>query len=426
MRLYSRGQLILVGAGGIVLALLLALGLGILRLPLGQASAVRPAELLASDASEAAASRGGSTAAAGREAVLAGEVQLGRDAQLASEYSQDERENIDVYERLNEGVVNITTEVVAINWFMEPVPQDGGSGSGSIIDARGYVLTNNHVVKDAYKLFVNLADGQRCEAKVVGVDPENDLAVLKFEPPKGARLTVVPYGDSTRLKVGQKVLAIGNPFGLERTLTRGIVSGLGRPVQKDERTIIRDMIQTDASINPGNSGGPLLNSRGEIIGINTMIYTPSGGSVGVGFAVPVNTAKRIVPDLIKDGMVKRGWIEMEPVQLFPELLDYMKQNGYAAAVDKGLLVSQAKKGGNADRAGVRGGGTAVRYGRSVFYVGGDIITAVDGMKVSTMADLYSALEDNKPGDRVAVEYWRGGKRVVAEVVLADRSKYTKE
>ncbi len=427
MRLYSRGQLILVGAGGIILALLLALGLGILRLPLGQASALRPAELAAEASPAAVGAAGGSgSAAPSREAAPAREVQLGRDAQLASEYSQDERENIDVYERLNEGVVNITTEVVAINWFMEPVPQDGGSGSGSIIDARGYVLTNYHVVKDAYKLFVNLADGQRYEAKAIGVDPENDLAVLKFEPPKGARLTVVPYGDSTRLKVGQKVLAIGNPFGLERTLTRGIVSGLGRPVQKDEKTIIRDMIQTDASINPGNSGGPLLNSRGEIIGINTMIYTPSGGSVGVGFAVPVNTAKRIVPDLIRDGMVKRGWIEMEPVQLFPELLDYMKQNGYAAAVDKGLLVSQAKKGGNADRAGVRGGGTAVRYGRSVFYVGGDIITAVDGMKVSTMADLYSALEDNKPGDRVAVEYWRGGKRVVAEVVLADRSKYTKE
>ena len=431
MRLYSRGQLLLVGLGGVALALLLSLGLGILKLPAPSeaGASARAATRAAALAPEAEPSGEPSSPGAAEPlsgARPSGEALLARDAQLSAEYSQDERENIDVYERLNEGVVNITTEVVAINWFMEPVPQDGGSGSGSIIDARGYVLTNYHVVKDAYKLFVNLADGGRYEAKTVGVDPENDLAVVKFEPPKGSRLVVVPYGDSSRLKVGQKVLAIGNPFGLERTLTRGIVSGLGRPVQKDEKTVIRDMIQTDASINPGNSGGPLLNSRGEIIGINTMIYTPSGGSVGVGFAVPVNTAKRIVPDLIKDGMVRRGWIEMEPVQLFPELVDYMKQNGYPAAVEKGLLVSQAKKGGNADRAGLRGGGTAVRYGRSVFYVGGDIVTAVDGMKVSTMADLYSALEDNKPGERVAVEYWRGGKKVVAEVVLADRAKYAKD
>ncbi|GAB1455454.1 hypothetical protein MASR2M48_07610 [Spirochaetota bacterium] len=223
----------------------------------------------------------------------------------------DEKENISVYERLNSGVVNITTEVVAINWFLEPVPKEGGSGSGSIIDSRGYVLTNNHVIKDAYKVFINLSDGTRLEGKVIGADAENDLAVIKFEPPKGMSLVVINYGDSDGLKVGQKVLAIGNPFGLERTLTRGIVSGLGRPVQQDAKTIIRDMIQTDASINPGNSGGPLLNAQGEIIGINTMIYSPSGGSVGVGFAVPVNTAKRIVPDLIKFGMVKRGWTDAE-------------------------------------------------------------------------------------------------------------------
>jgi S1-C subfamily serine protease len=349
-----------------------------------------------------------------------------RPAELSTEYTPEEAANISVYERLNEAVVNITTEVVAVNWFMEPVPQDGGSGSGSIIDEKGYVLTNNHVVKDAYKLFVNLADGSRYEARVVGTDPENDLAVIKFDPPKGLRLKTISFGDSTRLKVGQKVLAIGNPFGLERTLTDGIVSGLGRPVQKDSTTVIRDMIQTDASINPGNSGGPLLNTRGEMIGINTMIYSPSGGSVGVGFAVPVNTARRIVPELIKNGMVKRGWIEIEPVQLFPELIDYMKQNGFAATVDKGLLVSQVAKGSGADRAGIRGGSTAVRYGRSVFYVGGDIIVSVDGMKVSTIADLYSALEDNKPGDRIQVEYVRGGKRTTVEVVLADRSQFIKE
>jgi S1-C subfamily serine protease len=430
MRLYTRGQLVLVGASALVVAFLLGLGLGLVRIPAlasGGAeslSAESPvAALRGAEAPLAAELSGGAQARGGSEAPRA--VQPAREVQLATEYNQDERENIDVYERLNEGVVNITTEVVAINWFMEPVPQEGGTGSGSIIDTRGYVLTNNHVVEGAYKLFVNLADGSRYEAKVVGTDAENDLAIIKFDPPKGSRLTVIPYGSSEGLKVGQKVLAIGNPFGLERTLTRGIVSGLGRPVTEQgdngQTVLIQDMIQTDASINPGNSGGPLLNSRGEMIGVNTMIYSPSGGSVGVGFAVPVNTAKRVVPDLIKDGMVKRGWIEVDTVGLFPQLVDYMKQNNIAVAVERGLLVSAAKKGGNADRAGLRGGGTAVRYGRSVFYVGGDVITAVDGKSVATLADFYAALEDNKPGDRVPVEYWRGGKKLQVEVLLSDRA-----
>jgi S1-C subfamily serine protease len=421
MKLYSRGQFIAALSVGLVLALGLGFGAGYA--VISHRNAGEKAGL--PDSSTPA----GNSALPARASPNQAEILSGkpvRTTELSAEYSQEEAENIDVYERLNEAVVNITTEVMAVNWFMEPVPQDGGSGSGSIIDEKGYILTNNHVVKDAYKLFVNLSDGSRYEAKVVGTDPENDLAIIKFDPPKGMRLMTIPYGDSARLKVGQKVLAIGNPFGLERTLTDGIVSGLGRPVQESTTTVIRDMIQTDASINPGNSGGPLLNARGEMIGINTMIYSPSGGSVGIGFAVPVNTAKRIVPELLRNGMVKRGWIEFDTVQLFPELLDYMQQNGYKASVEKGLLVSQIKKGGDADRAGIRGGATAVRYGRSVFYVGGDIIVKVDGMAISTVADLYSALEDNKPGDRVQVEYVRGGKRATVEVVLADRSQYVKE
>jgi S1-C subfamily serine protease len=269
---------------------------------------------------------------------------------------------------------------------------------------------------------VNLADGSRYEAKVVGVDPENDMAVIKFDAPKNARLTVIPYGDSTNLKVGQKVLAIGNPFGFDRTLTKGIVSSLGRPIKESDTNIIRNMIQTDASINPGNSGGPLLNSRGEMIGVNTMIYSPSGASVGIGFAVPVNTAKRVVPDLIRDGMVRRGWVDVETIQLFPDLIDYMKQNGYPVPVSSGLLVSQSAKGGNADRAGIRGGDTAVRYGRSTFYVGGDIIVSVNGMKTSTIAEFYSALETTKPGQKVSVEYWHGSKKMSVELSLSTRSK----
>lgn len=335
-------------------------------------------------------------------------------------YSADERETISVYERYNESVVNITTEVVAVNWFLEPVPREGGSGSGSIIDERGYILTNNHVVSGAYKMFVNMADGTRYEASLVGADPENDLAVIKFNPPAGMRLKPIPFGTSRNLKVGQKVLAIGNPFGLERTLTQGIVSGLGRPVQKDETTILQNMIQTDASINPGNSGGPLLNSRGEMIGVNTMIYSPSGGSVGIGFSIPVDTAIRIVPDLIKEGRVRRGWIEMSTIQLFPDLVDYLKENRYGAPVDKGLLVSSVTRGGSADRAGLKGGAQRVRYGSTMFNVGGDIIVRVDGRDIGSTADLYTALEDNRPGEKVQVEFYRDGKRQTATVTLSDR------
>ncbi|MCL2067555.1 MAG: trypsin-like peptidase domain-containing protein [Treponema sp.] len=332
-------------------------------------------------------------------------------------FSEDERENISIYEQLNAAVVNITTETMAINWFLEPVPQESGSGSGSIIDTRGFVLTNNHVIENAYRVFINLADGSQFEGTVVGADPENDLAVLKFDPPAGMELTTVPYGDSSSLRVGQKVLAIGNPFALERTLTVGIVSGLGRPIQTSRRRIIRDMIQTDASINPGNSGGPLLDTQGRMIGINTVIFSPSGGSVGIGFAVPVNTAKRVVTELMQFGRVRRGWIDATMVQLFPSLVRYAN-----LSVDSGLLVSRTRRNGLAERAGLRQGSEPVQYGRSVIYLGGDIITSVNGLKVGTLADLYAALEACKPGESVSVGIIRGGAESTLEVTLADREE----
>jgi len=332
-------------------------------------------------------------------------------------YTEDERENISVYEKLNAAVVNITTETMAINWFLEPVLQEGGSGSGSIIDTRGYVLTNNHVIQNAHKVFINLADGSQFEGTVIGVDPENDIAVVKFDPPRGTELRTVPYGDSRNLKVGQKVLAIGNPFALERTLTVGIVSGLGRPIQINRQHVVRDMIQTDASINPGNSGGPLLDTQGRMIGINTMIYSPSGGSVGIGFAIPVNTAKRVVNELIQYGKVRRGWIDATMVQLFPALVRYAK-----FPVSSGLLVSRTRKGGLADKAGLRQGSDPVQYGRSVIYLGGDIITAVDGVNINTLSDLYSALEHSKPGDVAKLDVIRGGNTMKLELTLADREE----
>jgi S1-C subfamily serine protease len=332
-------------------------------------------------------------------------------------FSADEKVNIAVYDQLNEAVVNITTETQVFNWFLEPVPGDGDSGSGSIIDTSGLVLTNNHVIANATKVYVNLADGSQIEGSVVGSDPENDLAVIRFTPPAGMELKTIPYGDSKNLKVGQKVLAIGNPFAFERTLTVGIVSGLGRPIQTSRQNIIRDMIQTDASINPGNSGGPLIDTNGKLIGINTMIYSPSGGSVGIGFAVPIDTAKRVVAELIKFGKVKRGWIDATVVQLFPRLVQYSK-----LPVESGLLVSRIKKNGLAEKAGLKQGTESVRYGSTVIYLGGDIIVSVDGLKTNSLADLYSALEDNKPGDKVDVEVIRAGKTVNLKITLANRDE----
>ena len=408
MRLYSRGQVVFYMFAGVALAFLFALGFGLLRLP--------------PDGEAGEISRVEGASAGGREAA---EFALETNAQSpgavipvnnSGKFTDDEAVNIRVYETRNEGVVNITTEILAYNWFLEPVPREGGTGSGSIIDARGYVLTNNHVVAKAYKVFITLADGSQVEGEVIGTDPENDLAVVKFDP-KGKKLTTIPLGTSTGLRVGQKVLAIGNPFAFDRTLTTGIVSGLGRPIKTDTGLVIRDMIQTDASINPGNSGGPLLDSGGNMIGINTMIYSPSGGSVGIGFAVPVDTARRVVPDLIRDGRVRRGWIDVIPVQLFPVLVEYAK-----FPVARGLLVSRLIAGGNAEKAGIRGGSRseAVRYGNSIIYLGGDIIVEVDGMKTETLSDLYTALEDNKPGDRVAVKVYRGRQTRDFTVILSER------
>ena len=334
------------------------------------------------------------------------------------DYQPEEAQNIRIYETLNDGVVNITTEVVNYNWFLEPVPQSGGSGSGSIIDSRGYVLTNNHVIEGAVKVFVNLADGTQFEGKVVGVDAENDLAVVSFDP-AGKNLTTVPFGTSTGLKVGQKVLAIGNPFGLTRTLTTGIVSALGRPLQNEKGLIIQDMIQTDASINPGNSGGPLINTKGQMIGINTMIFSPSGGSVGIGFSIPVDTARRVVPDLIQFGEVRRGWIDIVPVQIFPALVKAAK-----LPVQKGILISRILEGGNAQKVGLRGGlrNQAIRYGQTIILLGGDIIVEVGGKPVESLSDLYGALETSKPGQVIPVTYYRGKEKLTLQITLSQRPK----
>lgn len=341
-------------------------------------------------------------------------------ATSAEDYTQDELQNINVYKNANEAVVNITTETVGINWFLEPIPQEGGSGSGSIIDSRGYVVTNTHVISDAVKIYISLSDGSQYEGTIVGTDKENDIAVIKFTPPKGTTLKTIPFGESSALQVGQKVLAIGNPFGLERTLTTGIVSALGRPIKTESNTIIKDMIQTDTAINPGNSGGPLLDTKGRMIGINTMIYSTSGSSAGIGFAVPVNTAKRVVSELIQYGKVRRGSIDADLVQLTSSISSYAR-----LSVKEGLLVSKVGTGSFAEKAGLRGGTDAVRYGSgrnsSIIYLGGDIITSIAGEPISSLTDYYSALESRKPGEIVEITVLRGKQQISIKLTLAERT-----
>ncbi len=330
---------------------------------------------------------------------------------------EDERNSIAIYDRYNSAVVNISTEVIGYNWLFEPIPREGSSGSGAVISEDGYILTNTHVVAKAYKVYVTLSDGDSYEGTIVGLDPENDLAVLKIDA-KDKKLTVIPFGSSDALEVGQKVLAIGNPFGYDRTLTQGIISGVSRPVRSGNNLIIKNMIQTDASINPGNSGGPLLNSAGELIGINTIIYSPSGGSVGIGFAVPVDTARRVIPDLIRYGKVNRGWIDIVPVQINSRIAHYAQ-----LPVSSGILISEIPAQSTAGEAGLKGGDKRrpIRYGNSFIYFGGDIITAVGETPVHTFGDLLGALEETRPGDQVAVTIVRGKEEKTVMVTLSERT-----
>ena len=331
-------------------------------------------------------------------------------------YTQDEIQNITVYEKCSDAVVNISTKVISYSWFYDPYPTDGGSGSGSIIDKRGYVVTNRHVIKDAYKIYISLSDGTQYEGTLVGEDAQTDLAVIKFTPPENMELTTIGFSDSNKLRVGQKVIAIGNPFGFDRTMTTGIISSLGRPIQSNN-TIFRDMIQTDTAINPGNSGGPLFDTQGRMIGINTMIYSTSGSSAGVGFAIPVNTAKRIVSDLMKYGKVKRGSLNISAVQISSTLSRYID-----LPVKEGLLVSEVDEKSNAYKAGLKGGTEAVRFTRTsqIFYIGGDIITAINGTPVSSSADYNSVLESTKPGDTAIVTVIRGSERIDLKIVLEEQ------
>jgi S1-C subfamily serine protease len=327
----------------------------------------------------------------------------------------DEQNNIEIYRAVSPGVVNITNTSFR-ETFWGAVPSEG-TGSGSIIDERGYILTNYHVIQGANQLEVQV-ENEKFPGKVVGTDRDDDLAVIKVDVPRGQRLTVVKLGTSQGLDVGQKVLAIGNPFGLQRTLTTGIISGLERPLRDAAaRRTINGAIQTDAAINPGNSGGPLLNAKGEIIGINTAIFQTNAGSgsIGIGFAVPVDIAKRIIPEILSKGYVSRPWLGVSTLPL-----DRRIARAFNLQVEAGIIVGDVYRGSGAAAAGLRP--ATVResiYGISLQQLG-DVILSVGGRKVASMDDLQNALQDKKPGDTVDVEVLRQGTRVTVPVRLSER------
>ena len=338
-----------------------------------------------------------------------------REQVFSAALTEDERNNIGVYEKVADGVVNVTSTALQLDFFFNAFPTQG-SGSGSIIDAKGHILTNHHVVADAQKLEVTLADGSKWPAKLVGSDPDNDLAVIKIDAPK-EKLKVISMGDSRNLRIGQKVLAIGNPFGLQRTLTTGIISSLGRTIRSDVGTLIEDVIQTDAAINPGNSGGPLLNSDGEIIGINSAILSPSGGSVGIGFAIPVNTAKRVVPDLLSKGYVTYPWIGATIQSLVPEIAKYRKLK-----IERGAMIAEVAKGGPADKAGLKGGSQRIQVGNMIVLVGGDVVVRADQHDVKTNDELIHYIREKKPGDTILLKVYRNGNFVDVKVTLSERPR----
>ena len=319
----------------------------------------------------------------------------------------DEQNNIEVYRTLSPGVAFIRTSSYQEDYFGNS--QEGrGSGSGSVIDAQGHILTNAHVVEETSRVTVSLGGDKTFPARVVGVDPDTDLAVIKIEPPREG-LTVVPFGNSDQLTVGQKVLAIGNPFGLDRTLTTGVISGLQRPIRARNGRPIEGAVQTDASINPGNSGGPLLDSRGRMIGINSQILAPGGGgSVGVGFAVPANIAKRVIPQLIQFGEVRRPKLGVGT-----RSVSDLGEAGVRLPTNKGLLIFNVAPGSSAAQAGLKGT-SQTNYGEISM---GDIILSVDGEATNDPDDLYRVLDKKQIGDTVQVEVFRNNRSVTIPIRL---------
>lgn len=321
----------------------------------------------------------------------------------------EEQNNISVYKRNIPSVVNVTSRVMTFDFFYGMVPQEG-QGSGFIIDKEGHILTNYHVIADSRQVEVTLHNRKKYKATVVGSDAAHDLAVIQIKAPD---LVPAVLGDSRNLQVGQKVYAIGNPFGLSGTMTRGIVSSI-RPVREPNGATIDEAIQTDAAINPGNSGGPLMNWHGEVIGINTMILSSVGQNAGIGFAIPINTAKAVLNDLMTLGRVRRPALGVRTIPISPELADEI-----GLPADYGLLIVQVTPGGAADQAGLRGGTERAYLGNIPIMLGGDLIVAIDDQKVEDEQDLSQIMNNHRAGDTVKITIYRNKKKLDVTVSLGE-------
>ncbi|HPM79491.1 MAG TPA: trypsin-like peptidase domain-containing protein [Candidatus Anammoximicrobium sp.] len=330
-------------------------------------------------------------------------------AAIQDELTPDERVNVAVYERVNRSVVNITTLIVRPDMFLMAEPPSEGAGSGSVLDQDGHLLTNYHVIEGARQVRVTLFNGETYDAQLIGADPVYDIAVLRVTAPREL-LFPVEFGDSSPLKVGQNVYAIGNPFGLERTMTTGIISSLNRSLPSRSGRTMKSIIQIDAALNRGNSGGPLLDSRGRLIGMNTAIASHTGENTGVGFAIPVNSISRVVPQLIQNGRVIRPDLGITRV----------------LQTEQGLVIATLTPGGPAERAGLRGFRIIKNQRRFGPFVNeeiqidrdyADLIVAVDGQPVKSADDLLSAIESRRPGEETVVTVMREGRQVNVGVVL---------
>ena len=338
------------------------------------------------------------------------------EAHAAPSYDTEEQNNIAVYKKVLPSVVNITSTTLVYNFFYGAVPQQG-QGSGFILDKAGHILTNYHVVANANRgIEVQLSNKRRYTAKVIGTDKAHDLALLQIE---AQNLEPVTLSDSSNLAVGQKVYAIGNPFGLSGTMTRGIISSI-RSIKGGESAPIEDAIQTDAAINPGNSGGPLLNYRGEVIGINTMIASNGADqSSGIGFAIPINTAKAVLADLTRFGKVKRPTLGVVTYPIGPDLA---RQMGLDA--DYGVLVQKVVPGGAAERAGIHGGNQQAYVGNTPIMLGGDLIVALDGQEVADPQEINAIMDRHQAGDVMTVTVLRGHRQMTFKVTLGEAQSVT--
>jgi len=321
----------------------------------------------------------------------------------------EEQNNISVDKKNIPSVVNVTSRAMTFDFFYGLVPQEG-QGSGFVIDKEGHILTNYHVIADARQVEVTMHNRKKYKATIVGTDPSHDLAVIQIKAPE---LIPAVLGDSRNLQVGQKVFAIGNPFGLAGTMTRGIVSSI-RPVREPNGAMIDEAIQTDAAINPGNSGGPLMNWHGEVIGINTMILSNSNQSAGIGFAIPINTAKAVLNDLMTLGRVRRPALGVRTVPVSPELAEEI-----GLPVDFGLLIIGVVPGSSAEQAGLRAGSERAYLGNIPIMLGGDLIVAIDGEKIQDQDDLTQMMNNHRAGDSVKVTIYRNKKKMDVEVSLGE-------